>query len=144
MNSPDLAPLLVAAAAVLDDEGRVLMHRRPAGKHHGGLWEFPGGKVEPGERAEGALLREMAEETGLALDPTAVLPLGFATTCGPGAAANPSRQIVLLLYACTRYDGDPVAHEGGTLRWVAPCDIPALDLAPADRDLVERVVLRTV
>lgn len=118
--------LLVVAAALFDADGRVLVQRRPDGKQHGGLWEFPGGKVEAGEEPETALARELAEELGIAVDSAACEPLAFAT----------AERIVLLLYRCTGWTGEPAATDGATLAWMAVDALDALDMPPADRPLI--------
>jgi 8-oxo-dGTP diphosphatase len=120
--------LCVVALALSDGEGRWLMHRRPANKAHGGLWEFPGGKVEAGEVPVIALAREIREELGLALDPAELVPAGLAQA--PLDEAFP--QIVILLYTA-RWDGAPVAAlEGGAIGWFSPREVVALDKPPLD------------
>ena len=127
-NSP--TSTLVVAAAVLDGKGRALMHRRPPGSHHAGLWEFPGGKVEAGETPEQALCREMAEEASLVLDPASLAPAGFASGEGAG------HRLVILLYTCTRWTREPDPLEGGELDWFTPAKAQGLDLSPLDRSLL--------
>ena len=118
----------MVAAALHDDEGRWLMHRRPAGKQHGGLWEFPGGKVEFGENPRQALVREIREELGVTLAEEDVRPAFFAEE-GAQRGRDP---IVLMLYTC-RWPGDrAVALEGGVVEWFAPACIAALDKPPLD------------
>ncbi|WP_251566894.1 (deoxy)nucleoside triphosphate pyrophosphohydrolase [Erythrobacter sp. 3-20A1M] len=141
MTSPPLErPLPVAAAAIADERGRYLMHRRPAGKANAGLWEFPGGKVEPGETVEQALCREIMEETGLSLLADSLEPAGFVVIEPDAARARP--QLLLLLFCCQRYTGIAEPREGGTLRWCDPAAIPQLDLAPADRALAADLLRR--
>jgi 8-oxo-dGTP diphosphatase len=125
----------VVALALSDGEGRWLMHRRPSHKHHGGLWEFPGGKVETGEKPRVALVREIEEELGLALAPEQVSPAAFAEeTHAEGRAP-----IVILLYRSV-WDGSPVdALEGGEIAWFAPCEIESLDKPPLDIDLAQQL-----
>lgn len=118
--------LLVVAGALFGADGLVLVQRRPEAKQHGGLWEFPGGKVEPGEGPEAALVRELAEELGIAVDPARCTPLRFATT----------DRIVLLLYRCDTWTGDPVATDGAILDWVTPDALERLETPPADRALI--------
>ena len=127
----------VVAAALIDDQGRVLLHRRRQGKMHGGLWEFPGGKVEPGESCESALLREIAEELAIELDPAALTPLSFA--------AEPAGPIVILLYTCRRWHGQPQCLDGEALSWFAADALSALAMPPLDvplaivvRELLEK------
>ena len=118
----------MVALALHDDSGRWLMHRRPQGKHHGGLWEFPGGKVEPDESPAQALVREIEEELGLVLDESGLTPATFAQEA-PGSRDRP---IVILLYTCA-WNGLPVrALEGGAIDWFTPAGIAALDKPPLD------------
>ncbi len=120
----------VVALALHDAQGRWLMHRRPDHKHHGGLWEFPGGKVELGETPAFALVREIEEELGLALDPAALTPSCFAQE-PPDACGSP---IVILLYTADTVPGVPEAREGGEIGWFTAHQIeslprPSLDVA---------------
>lgn len=120
--------LTVVALALLDHNDRVLMQRRPQSRAHGGLWEFPGGKVEPGEGPAAALVREIAEELAIAVDTADLVPLTFA--------ANPEgegqRSLVLLLYTCRRWHGDPVPEPGAELQWVNSPALSALAMPPLD------------
>jgi 8-oxo-dGTP diphosphatase len=122
--------LIVVAGALSDADGRVLMARRPAGKQHAGLWEFPGGKVEPGETPGAALVRELREELGIAIDSDALLPVAFSESPG-------DRHLVLLLYRCRSWRGEPRALDAAEIRWVAVNDLAAFDMPPADRPLAE-------
>ena len=122
--------LIVVAAALTRDDGRVLVQRRPAGKAHAGLWEFPGGKVEPGERAADALARELAEELGIAVEPAALVPTGFST----GNAG--ARELLLLLFVVRRWLGEPVALCADTLAWYRPDELAAMPMPAADQPLV--------
>ena len=107
------------------------MHRRPLHKHHGGLWEFPGGKVEPGERPREALVREIQEELGLALAPHTVQPVAFAEEDETGNA----KPIVIMLYS-SAWGGSPVAAlEGGEIAWFKPHEIDLLPKPPLDIEL---------
>lgn len=127
MLTPGSSGLLpVVAGALFDADGRVLVQRRPDHKQHGGLWEFPGGKVEAGETPERALARELAEELGIAVDPAGCALLGVAKT----------DRIELALYRCARWRGAPVATDGATLDWVAVGALDALPMPPADRPLI--------
>lgn len=118
----------VVALALADGAGRWLMHRRPTHKHHGGLWEFPGGKLEPGEDPRHALVREIREELGLRLAPSALAPVGFADE----TQVEGRVPIVILLYS-SAWDGSPVAAlEGGEIGWFAPPVIAMLDKPPLD------------
>ena len=125
-NNPTWTP--VVALALQDADGRWLMHRRPEGKHHGGLWEFPGGKVETGENPPSALVREIREELGIAIDPLGFEPVGFAQEAEDARAAP----IVILLYTCREWDGVPQALEGGAVGWFTPDEAGALDKPPLD------------
>lgn len=119
-------PVYVAAAAMIDPKGRVLMQRRPVGKQHGGLWEFPGGKVEAGEVPDAALVRELAEELAVAVVAERLIPVSFVSV----------PPIVLLLYSCRDWIGTPQPGEGATLRWHAPDELDALAVPPADKHLI--------
>ena len=130
--------LLVVAAALIDGEGRILMHRRKADAVHGGLWEFPGGKVEAGESPDCALVREIAEELGLVVAASQLQPLAFAhgQTAGPGSG----RPLVILLYTCRRWTGDPQCLVGEAIDWFAARDLSALSMPPLDYPLAARLV----
>lgn len=128
-------PLLVVVAAALEDaDGRVLMQQRPAGKQHGGLWEFPGGKVEPGESPVAALARELEEELGIAIDVAEAFPIAFAED------RDAVRPMILLLYRCRRWAGEPRAIEAAALRWEAPAVLAALPMPPLDVPLVAALI----
>lgn len=126
----DGAPLFVVAAALVDGAGRVLVQRRPPGKSLAGLWEFPGGKLEPGEAPAEALARELQEELAIEVDPAACAPLAFAD------APLGRRRLILMLYRVREWRGDPRAMEGGALAWRAPAALDELPMPPADRPLV--------
>ncbi len=128
--------LLVVAAALIDSDGRVLLQQRPVGKHMAGLWEFPGGKIEPGETPEAALVRELSEELGIAVDPEALTPVTFAS------ATTGARHLLLLLYELTQWHGEPEALEAMALRWVEPNSMTELPMPPADVPLVAALVAR--
>lgn len=130
----DASLLIVVAAAIMDAEGRCLVQRRPEGKEHGGLWEFPGGKIEAGETPEVALHREIAEELRLTI--AAPAPLAFASE------ARRARQLLLLLYRVDRWSGDPTPLPGAEVRWCTPAALAELDMPPADRPLVEALIAR--
>lgn len=124
--------LTVVAAAIRDDLGRLLLQRQALHKRHGGLWEFPGGKVESDEIPEFALVREIAEELGLHLDAGAMKPAGFADE--PAESGNPA--LVLLLYNCPVWTGEPAALEGQEWGWFTREQAEHLALAPMDRILL--------
>ncbi len=122
--------LLVAAAALVDADGRVLVAARQADTHLAGLWEFPGGKVEAGETPEAALVRELAEELGVDTSASCLAAAGFASH------AYDAFHLVLLLFVCRRWQGTPTGRQGQTLRWCRIPDLFALDMPPADRPLI--------
>ena len=125
--------IIVVAAALRDSEGRILIQRRPAHKNHGGLWEFPGGKLEQGETPEAALVREIAEELGAAIAETALTPIGFST------AATDQGAFVLLLYGCTGWQGAMTAQWADALAWVAPDKLHLYPMPPADIPLIAAI-----
>ncbi len=120
----------VVAAALVDAQGRVLVQERPPGKQMAGLWEFPGGKLESGETPEAALVRELAEELGIAVDPADLAPLTFASEPLGG------KHLLLLLYLCRAWTGAPAALDAVALRWVTLDEMRALDMPPADRPFI--------
>lgn len=124
--------LLVVAAALVDARGHILVQQRPASRDHGGLWEFPGGKLESGEGPIGALIRELAEELAITVAPDACRPLGFASSAEHGG----TRPVVLLLYGCREWQGDPVSQEGAAIAWVDPAALGRLDMPPLDIPLI--------
>ena len=134
---PTIAPerplLLVAAAAIADAGGRVLLTRRPAGKSMAGLWEFPGGKLEDGETPEAALVRELAEELGLSVPGESLVPLAFASHAYPGF------HLLMPLFLVRDWAGEPVPREGQALAWVAPGDLGGYPMPPADAPLIPAV-----
>ena len=113
------------------------MHRRPEDKAHGGLWEFPGGKIDPGEGARAALVREIEEECGLVVDPAAMVEAGFAAQ-DPDTCEG-SRPVLLLLFRCPAWSGDPVSREGGQWRWCSEPEIGGLAMPPLDRVLAAQL-----
>lgn len=126
----------MAAAALRRADGRWLMHRRPAHKDHGGLWEFPGGKVEAGETPASALIRELEEELGIAVQAGSPRPLAFAEEPPVGGG----RGTVILLYSLDEWRGEPRALEGdAVIGWFTPDEIAALDRPPLDVDLCAQV-----
>ena len=118
--------LLVVAGALIDGEGRVLVQQRPPGKPMAGLWEFPGGKVEPGEIPEAALERELEEELGISLDASKLVPLTFASEPLGG------RHLMLLLYTLREWAGEAEPRHATALRWARPAELRALAMPPAD------------
>jgi 8-oxo-dGTP diphosphatase len=127
-QEPALRPaLLVVAAALVDKAGRVLMQRRPDGREHAGLWEFPGGKLEPGEGPVAALLRELDEELAIGVAARDCLPLGFAASEGEGG-----RSVVLLLYGCRSWSGEAISQDGAMLAWCEPVALMDLPMPPLD------------
>ncbi len=129
--------LLVVAVAMLDENLRILMHRRHRDAVHGGLWEFPGGKIEPGETPESALVREIFEELGVELSENDLRPLSFAS--GQTAGSDFGRPLVILLYTCTRWAGKPRCLEGEAIAWCAPESLSSLAMPPLDYPLAERL-----
>jgi 8-oxo-dGTP diphosphatase len=128
--------LLVVAVALVGRDGRVLMQRRSLSAEHGGLWEFPGGKVEAGETPEFAVVREAAEELGVRIDPGVLQPVGSASGQTAGKAGA-QRSLVILLYACTSWEEAPHAHEAEAIAWYAPETISSLSMPPLDYPLAE-------
>jgi len=126
--------VLVVAVALVDVDGRVLLSQRPEGKALAGLWEFPGGKVEPGERPEDALIRELQEELGIAVEEPCLAPLTFASH---GYA---DMHLLMPLYVCRRWTGLVQAREGQALRWLFPADMNALPMPPADAPLIPALI----
>ncbi len=128
--------LWVVAAALRAADGRWLMQQRPAGKPDGGLWEFPGGKVETGEMPHDALVRELHEELAITLEPSDLVPLTFATATPNIAERTAPGGPVILLYTLTRWCGSPVSQEGGVARWFAREALAKLSMPPLDRVLL--------
>lgn len=120
----------VVAAALVDDAGRVLVQQRPPGKQMAGLWEFPGGKVETGETPEDALVRELNEELGIVVDPAALNPATFASE------KLGDRHLLLLLYVCRIWSGDPAALDAVALKWVTLAEMRTLAMPPADAPFI--------
>jgi 8-oxo-dGTP diphosphatase len=122
--------MTVVAAALVDAEGRVLLQQRAPGRQMAGLWEFPGGKVEPGEKPEEALIRELREELGIETDTACLAPATFAS------AAVGERHMLLLLYICRKWRGTPEALDADALTWVRPPQMFGLPMPPADKPLI--------
>lgn len=129
-TAPSPTLLLVAAVALIDGQGRVLLAQRPDGKQMAGLWEFPGGKIETGETPEAALIREVAEELAITLDSAALSPLTFASHGYDGF------HLLMPLFACRRWSGEPRAVEAARLAWVGADELDALPMPPADIPLI--------
>jgi 8-oxo-dGTP diphosphatase len=123
--------LLVAAAALIDGEGRVLLAQRPTGKKMAGLWEFPGGKVHKDETAEAALVRELAEELGIQTSTGCLSPLTFASH------AYEDFHLLMPVFACCVWQGTPQAKEGQKLAWVKKQEFKDYPMPPADVALVQ-------
>jgi len=130
LSTADRPLLLVAAVAMVDADGRVLLARRPEGKALAGLWEFPGGKVGPGETPEAALIRELAEELGIDVSAACLAPFAFASH------AYEKFHLLMPLYLCRRWQGTPTPREGQALAWVRPQKLADYPMPPADRPLV--------
>jgi 8-oxo-dGTP diphosphatase len=130
---PNLPLLLVVAALLIDADGRVLLAERPAGKTLAGLWEFPGGKINPGESPESALVRELNEELGISTSPACLSPVTFASH------SYDSFNLLMPLYACRNWHGTPAGLEGQKLAWVRPLDLPAYPMPPADIPLITAI-----
>ena len=122
--------VLVAACALVDADGRVLLAQRPPGKTMAGLWEFPGGKVESGERPEDSLIRELKEELGIVVREACLAPLTFASH------AYPDFHLLMPLFVCRRWDGTVMPREGQRLAWVRPNRLREYPMPPADEPLI--------
>ena len=126
--------VLVAACALVDADGRVLLAQRPAGKPMAGLWEFPGGKIETGERPEQTLIRELKEELGIVVREDCLAPLTFASH------AYSDFHLLMPLYVCRRWEGTVTATEGQRLAWVKPNRLRDYDMPPADVPLIAHLM----
>jgi 8-oxo-dGTP diphosphatase len=126
--------VLVVACALVDADGRVLLAQRPAGKPMAGLWEFPGGKIEDGERPEQSLIRELKEELGITVSDACLAPLTFASH------AYPDFHLLMPLYVCRRWQGTVMALENQMLAWVRPNKLHDYDMPPADEPLVSHLM----
>ena len=122
--------VLVSAVALIDVDGRILLAQRPAGKSMAGLWEFPGGKVEPGETPEHALVRELQEELGIDTWSSCLSPLCFASH------SYEDFHLLMPLFACRKWEGIPSPREGQTLKWVHAQDLRDYPMPPADIPLI--------
>jgi 8-oxo-dGTP diphosphatase len=126
--------LLVVAAALVDVDGRVLLAQRPKGKQLEGLWEFPGGKVDAGERPEDALIRELGEELGVVVKAACLAPLTFASH------SYDDFHLLMPLYVCRKWEGFVQPLDGQTLKWVRPKDMRAYPMPPADEPLIPHLL----
>lgn len=122
--------VLVAAVALIDPDGRVLLAQRPEGRSMAGLWEFPGGKVETGETPEACLIRELHEELGIDTWASCLAPLSFASH------AYPDFHLLMPLFACRKWQGTPQGREGQRLAWVRPQKLRDYPMLPADLPLI--------
>ncbi|GAK70014.1 8-oxo-dGTP diphosphatase MutT [Agrobacterium rubi] len=122
--------LLVAACALVDTDGRILLAQRPEGKSLAGLWEFPGGKVESGETPEETLVRELEEELGIKTKVACLAPLTFASH------SYETFHLLMPLYVCRRYEGIPRGAEGQAIKWVKPQALREYPMPPADEPLI--------
>lgn len=126
--------LLVVACALIDADGRILIAQRPEGKALAGMWEFPGGKVEPGERPEDSLIRELAEELAITVKKECLAPLTFASH------AYDDFHLLMPLYVCRRWQGIVRGHEGQALKWVRPTALRDFPMPPADEPLIPHLI----
>ncbi len=126
--------VLVVACALVDADNRVLVTQRPEGKQLAGLWEFPGGKLEPGERPEPALIRELHEELGLTIREACLAPLTFASH------AYDDFHLLMPLYICRRWEGFPVPREAQAMKWMRPGKLRELPMPPADEPLIPALI----
>jgi 8-oxo-dGTP diphosphatase len=130
IGAEPLPIVLVVAVALIDADGRVLLAQRPEGKAMAGLWEFPGGKVQPGEAPEAALIRELAEELGIDVTEACLAPLSFASH------RYDAFHLLMPLYVCRRWSGMVTAREGQRLAWVRAQKLDQYAMPPADKPLV--------
>jgi 8-oxo-dGTP diphosphatase len=126
--------VLVVACALVDVDGRVLIAQRPAGKPMAGLWEFPGGKIEDGERPEQTLIRELREELGVTVSEDCLAPLTFASH------SYSDFHLLMPLYVCRRWEGTVTAREGQRLAWMKPNQLRDYEMPPADVPLVSHLM----
>ena len=122
--------VLVAAVVLIDVDGRVLLAQRPKGKHLAGLWEFPGGKVQPGETPEAALIRELDEELGISTHESCLAPFTFASH------GYENFHLLMPLYVCRKWQGIATSREGQQLKWVRPAQLAEYPMPPADKPLL--------
>jgi 8-oxo-dGTP diphosphatase len=134
LGSTSLPLVLVVACALVDADRRVLLSQRPEGKTLAGLWEFPGGKVDPGETPEQALVRELEEELGIETKIACLAPLTFASH------TYETFHLLMPLYVCRRFWGTPMPREGQKLKWVRPRDMRNYPMPPADEPLIAHLI----
>jgi 8-oxo-dGTP diphosphatase len=134
MNEKSSRLVLVAACALIDGDGRVLIAQRPEGKSMAGLWEFPGGKVEPGESPEATVIREMHEELGVTIEEPCLAPFTFASH------AYEDFHLMMPLYLCRKWQGAVRPNEGQAVKWVRPRDLRDYPMPPADKPLVAMLI----
>ena len=132
MNGKKL--VLVVACALVDSDGRVLIAQRPQGKALAGLWEFPGGKVEPGEQPEVALIRELKEELGIDVTQACLAPVTFASH------AYDDFHLLMPVYVCRRWNGEVEKREHSDIRWVRPNRLREFPMPPADEPLIAHLI----
>jgi 8-oxo-dGTP diphosphatase len=126
--------VLVVACALVDSDGRILIAQRPPGKKMAGLWEFPGGKIEPGETPEATLVRELREELGIETKSACLAPLTFASH------AYDDWHLLMPLYVCRRFEGIPQPREGQALKWVRAKELRQYPMPPADLPLIAPLI----
>jgi 8-oxo-dGTP diphosphatase len=126
--------LLVVAVALIDADNRILVGQRPPGKQLAGLWEFPGGKVDPGERPEAALIRELREELGIEVKEACLAPLTFASH------VYEDFHLLMPLYVCRRWQGLAAPREGQALKWLHARQLRELPMPPADAPLIPALI----
>jgi 8-oxo-dGTP diphosphatase len=134
LGSTSLPLVLVVACALVDADRRVLLSQRPEGKTLAGLWEFPGGKVDPGETPEQALVRELEEELGIETKIACLAPLTFASH------TYETFHLLMPLYVCRRFWGTPMPREGQKLKWVRPREMRSYPMPPADEPLIAHLM----
>ncbi len=127
--------VLVAACALIDPDGRILIAQRPQGKSMAWLWEFPGGKIEAGERPEQSLIRELKEELGIAVKEECLAPLTFASHL------YPDFHLLMPLYVCRRWEGIVTAQEQQKLKWARPAELQNYPMPPADEPLISHLTM---
>ncbi|NWG93454.1 MAG: (deoxy)nucleoside triphosphate pyrophosphohydrolase [Parvularculaceae bacterium] len=125
--------LLVAACALIDGDGRVLLAQRPSGKEMAGLWEFPGGKLNVGETPEGALVRELKEELGIDVEASCLAPIAFSSV------SSGAFHLLMPLFACRKWKGAARPIEAAAVKWVKPSEFGDFDMPPADRPLAAQL-----